>query len=40
MCTQALVPFEETVTLDISDAEPGDYTVIVNDSATASVTIP
>jgi heat shock protein HslJ/sporulation protein YlmC with PRC-barrel domain len=40
MCTQALVPFEETVTLDIGDAEPGDYTVTINDSVTTSVTIP
>jgi LysM repeat protein len=39
-CAQALVPFEETVTLDIGDAEPGDYTVTINDSVTTSVTIP
>ena len=30
ICTQALVPFEEVIPLDVTDAEPGDYTVDVN----------
>lgn len=30
-CTQALVPFEETVDLDIQGLEPGTYTVIAQD---------
>ncbi len=31
VCTQALVPFEETVELDIEGLEAGTYTVIVQD---------
>lgn len=35
ICTQALVPFEETFTIDVSDREPGTYTVEVDgESAT------
>ncbi len=30
ICTQALVPFEEIISLDIEDASPGEYTVDVN----------
>jgi len=30
MCTQALVPFEQIIPLDVTDAAPGDYTVVVN----------
>lgn len=30
MCTQALVPFEETVELDVSGLDAGSYTVDVN----------
>jgi inhibitor of cysteine peptidase len=30
-CTQALVPFEETVDLDIEGLEAGTYTVVVQD---------
>ena len=39
MCAQTLVPFEETVVLDIGDATPGEYTISVNESATTTVTI-
>ncbi|MBG0787730.1 MAG: hypothetical protein H0S79_21790 [Anaerolineaceae bacterium] len=31
MCTQALVPFEETVSLDVYGLPAGEYTVIAND---------
>lgn len=31
VCTQALVPFEETVALDVEGLEAGTYTVIVQD---------
>jgi len=35
ICTQALVPFEETFTIDVSDRDPGTYTVEVDgESAT------
>ncbi len=30
ICTQALVPFEQVIALDVTDVEPGDYTVDVN----------
>ena len=40
MCAQALVPFEETITLDTGDLTPGEYTVTVNDAVTTTVTIP
>ncbi len=30
MCTEALVPFEETIPLDVLDLEAGSYTVTVN----------
>jgi hypothetical protein len=30
-CTEALVPFDETVSLDVSGLEPGSYSVRVND---------
>lgn len=30
ICTQAIVPFEQIIPLDVADAEPGDYTVDVN----------
>lgn len=33
-CTEALVPFEETVDLDIQGLEPGTYTVIAQDQQT------
>ena len=39
MCTAALVPFEETVVLDLGEVEPGEYTVVVNDSATTTLTV-
>ena len=39
-CAQTLIPFEETVVLDIGDAAPGEYTIIVNESATTTVTVP
>jgi inhibitor of cysteine peptidase len=31
MCTMALVPFEETVSLDVAGLEAGEYTVVVQD---------
>lgn len=38
VCTMALVPFEETVDLDVEDLEPGTYTVIAQDQeATFSI---
>lgn len=39
MCTMALVPFEETIPLDLSQVEPGEYTVVVNETATTTVTV-
>ena len=33
-CTEALVPFEESVSLDISGLEAGTYTVIAQDHST------
>lgn len=33
VCTEALVPFEETVTLDTADLQPGIYTVNINSVA-------
>lgn len=30
ICTQALVPFEQVIPLDVADAAPGEYTVDVN----------
>jgi hypothetical protein len=39
MCTMALVPFEETITLDVGDLAPDEYTVIVNESATDTLTV-
>ena len=40
MCAQTLIPFEETVVLDVGDVAPGEYTLVVNESATTTVTIP
>ena len=31
MCTQQIVPFEETINLDVENLEAGEYTVIYND---------
>ncbi|MCB0208953.1 MAG: hypothetical protein KDJ52_06475 [Anaerolineae bacterium] len=31
MCTEAIVPFEETVALDVRGLKAGDYTVVVNE---------
>lgn len=39
MCTMALIPFEETVVLDLGEVDPGEYTVVVNDSATTTLTV-
>ncbi|NUM46203.1 MAG: DUF1080 domain-containing protein [Anaerolineales bacterium] len=36
VCTQALVPFEETFALDVNGLPAGDYTVVVNTTATAT----
>jgi inhibitor of cysteine peptidase len=33
MCTMALVPFEETVSLDVLGLEAGEYTVVVQDQS-------
>jgi inhibitor of cysteine peptidase len=34
MCTMALVPFEETVSLDVLGLEAGEYTVVVQEQST------
>jgi hypothetical protein len=39
MCAAVLVPFEETITIDVSEFEPGDYIVVVNETATTILTI-
>ncbi|UCC44990.1 MAG: WG repeat-containing protein, partial [Candidatus Zixiibacteriota bacterium] len=39
MCASVLIPFVETITLDLSEIEPGDYTVVVNEFATTTLTI-
>ena len=39
-CAQTLIPFEETVVLDIGDVAPGEYTITVNEAAMTTVTIP
>jgi hypothetical protein len=36
VCTQALVPFEESFALDVNGLPAGDYTVVVNTTATAT----
>ncbi len=36
VCTQALVPFEQTFALDVNGLPAGDYTVTVNTTATAT----
>ena len=38
-CTMSLVPFEETVALDLSEVEPGDYSIVVNETATTTLTV-
>jgi hypothetical protein len=35
MCTMALVPFEEVVSLDVYGLEAGEYTVVVQDQTAA-----
>ena len=39
VCALGLVPFEETVSLNLSDVVPGEYTVVVNETATTTLTI-
>ena len=39
MCATVLVPFEETITLDVGELEPGEYTVVVNETATTTLTV-
>ena len=39
MCTSVLVPFEETVALDLSGVAPGEYTVVVNETATTTLIV-
>ena len=39
MCASALVAFETTFTLDVGELEPGEYTVVVNESATTTLTV-
>ena len=39
MCAGALVPFETTFTIDVSGLDPGEYTVVVNESASTTLTI-
>jgi hypothetical protein len=39
VCALGLVPFEETITLDLSEIEPGEYTVVVNETATTPLIV-
>ena len=39
VCALGLVPFEETITLDLGQIAPGEYTVVVNETATTALTI-
>lgn len=39
VCALGLVPFEETITLDLGEIEPGEYTVVVNETATVALTV-
>lgn len=39
VCALGLVPFEETITLDLSEIESGEYTVVVNETATIPLTV-
>jgi heat shock protein HslJ len=39
VCAGALVPFETTFTLDVGELEPGEYTVVVNEFATTTLTV-
>ena len=39
VCALGLGPFEETITLDLGQIPPGEYTVVVNETATTPLTI-
>lgn len=39
VCTQALVPFEKTFALDVNGLPAGEYTVVVNTTATTTFTL-
>jgi LysM repeat protein len=39
VCALGLVPFEETITLDLSEIAPGEYTVVVNETTTTPLAI-
>jgi hypothetical protein len=39
MCAAVLIPFEETVPLDLSGVAPGEYNVVVNGTATTTLTV-
>jgi heat shock protein HslJ len=39
MCASVLTPFEESITIDVSELEPGEYSVVVNETATTTLTI-
>jgi hypothetical protein len=38
-CASALVPFQTSFTVDVGELEPGEYTVIVNEFATTTLTV-
>ena len=38
MCAQQLTPFEETITIE-EDLDAGDYTLVVNESRSATFTV-
>ncbi len=39
MSALGLFPFEQTITLDLSEIEPAEYTVVVNETATIRLTV-
>lgn len=39
VCSMGLVPFEETITLDLGEIDHGEYTVVVNETATTTLTV-
>lgn len=39
VCSMGLVPFEETITLDLGDIAPGEYTIVVNETATTTLIV-
>ncbi|NJN55958.1 MAG: hypothetical protein HC804_15140 [Anaerolineae bacterium] len=39
VCSMGLVPFEETITLALGEIAPGEYTVVVNETANTTLTV-